>query len=182
MPVTNSEESMLRMKPGWRTGLWTSTWQSDTQDSSWIEYGRDNYIDTDKRFWHLLTPKRESKLYVIDSCFDLERLVKTYLWIPEHLKQLNKAYCLVVGDFEYAALPMLDPSFVALDFERICQDYDGIWLTEQGYMATHLPLHGYDLYSWSCECILWFRWCFERVETIKPVAAITEQIASNGTI
>lgn len=69
------------------------------------------------------------------------------------------------------------PHFVFIDFERVAQEYDGIWLTEQGNGATHLS-YPHDLNGWDAESVLWFRWCFsqvERIETPVPVAVASEE-------
>jgi hypothetical protein len=200
IPVRNSEETAAMIKkPARHTGLWTSTWRQETQDSDWVEWCRgEDFGNPDGKYWYLLTPREDIKLYVIDCVYDLEQLLHTYPWTTPLLTELNERYKIM--HLEYAEkdalfvqmlteqtgiqLPSMNlPHYATIDFEKLSQDYDGIWLTEQGNAAVHLPwISEHDLNSWDCECILWFRWCFEHVETIKPVAAITEQIANNGTI
>lgn len=194
-PIRNSEETgVVIKKPARKTGLWTSTWREETQDSDWVEWCRGNdYGNPDNGYWHLLTPRPDVKLYVIDDTHDLEMMLSTYLWTTPMLTMMNEQYEISYSSYptrgmyadrtEIKLPPIKLPRFAAIDFEKMSQEYDGIWLTEQGNGACHLPWHSeHDLNSWDCECVLWFRWCFGRVETIKPVAMIAEEIANNGAV
>lgn len=193
-PVRNSEETgAVIKKPARKTGLWTSTWREETQDSDWIEWCRGNdYGNPDTDYWHLLTPRQDVKLYVVESVHDLEMMLHNYLWTTPLLTQMNEQYGEIYAS-KYAEdslfrkvlasrtgmnfPPVKLPRFAAIDFEKMSQEYDGIWLTEQGNAACHLPWHSeHDLNSWDCECVLWFRWCFERVETMQPVQVVAENV------
>lgn len=77
VPVTNDEESAFIKKPKWGTGLWTSTWREETQDSAWIDYWQE-FGNPNECYWHLLTPRSDCNLYIIDTYADLEYLIKTY--------------------------------------------------------------------------------------------------------
>lgn len=185
-PVRNSEETgAVIKKPARETGLWTSTWREETQDSDWIEWCRGNdYGNPDGGYWYLLTPKTDVKLYVIDGTHDLEMMLHDYLWTTPLLTRMNEqcgmsyssAYQRMYADRTGKRLPQVKlPRFAAIDFEKMSEEYDGIWLTEQGNGACHLPWHSeHDLNSWDCECVLWFRWCFEQVETMQPVVVVEE--------
>jgi len=186
-PIVNDEELAIRNKPKQGTGLWTSTWRQETQDSDWIEWCRDNnFGNPDGKYWHLLTPRSDINLYVIDCHSDLKRLFDLYLWDQPYLAELNRQFERMFPEQkENERLKKIflsqvgteierEPFMAAIDFEKLSQAYDGIWLTEQGNAATRLSFP-YNLYSWDCESILWFRWCFERVKTIQPVPALEGQ-------
>src|SRR5437016_4054794 len=80
--VENDADGPFRKKPKSTTGLWTSSWREETQDSDWIEWCRgENFGDPDTSQWFLLTPREDVKLYIIDSLADLEKLMKDYLWL-----------------------------------------------------------------------------------------------------
>jgi hypothetical protein len=178
-PVSNDEKLGFRNKPKQGTGLWTSTWRPETHDSDWVEWCRgDNFGNPDGKHWHLLTPKPDVNLYVIDSKNDLKRLFHLYRWEHPYLAQLNKQYEEMYPEHKdnerlrktfltqvVTFHPEPSPFDMVIDFEKLSQNYDGIWLTEQGNGETHLSFP-YNLYSWDCESILWFRWCFEHVETL----------------
>lgn len=169
VPVINDEESAFIKKPRWGTGLWTSTWREETQDSSWIDYWQE-YGNPSECYWHLLTPRSDSNLYIIDTNASLEYLIEKYAWETDLIKRMNTAYA-AIGGMTPDPLDIYtrkSPYFFALDFEKISKDFDGIWLTDEGISATRLPLfYEHDLHSWSCESTLWFRWCFEQVEMIR---------------
>ena len=188
IPVRNSEETgAVIKKPARKTGMWTSTWREETQDSDWVEWCRsEEFSNPDGCYWHLLTPKQDIKLYVIESVYDLEKLLLSYPWTTPLLTRMNEAYGMsysslfggMYGDLAEMRRPQIKlPRFAAIDFEKLSQEYDGIWLTERGNAAVHLPLHSeHDLNSWDCECVLWFRWCFEQVETMQPIKVVAENI------
>ncbi len=114
--VENNTRSSIR-KP--KYGLWTSSWREETQDSGWVEWCRwEEFDDPDKQQWFLLTPKADSKLYVIDCYADLQRLVDTYIWESPEAKQLGNSH--------------LRKYYTGIDFERLSQDYDGLHLTKKG--------------------------------------------------
>ena len=151
--VRNSQDMAFIKKPTRGTGLWTSTWREETQDSDWVEWCHGNdFGDPYKKNWLLLTPKDDIKLYMIDSLKDLHRLLRDHGYRDPIME--------AVGIMK-----------TTIDFERLSLEYDGIWLTEQGNQETHLS-YPEDLNAWDCESILWFRWCFtevQRIATPKPV-------------
>lgn len=176
-PVINDEESAFVKKPKRGTGLWTSTWREDI-GSGWVYY-ESEYCDLTKKYWHRLTPRPNVNLYVIEAYADLERLIHSYLWETDQLKRMNAIYEQVSVEVPFRSrysVPGLvlptppifpTPRLYYLDFERLSRDYDGIWLTEEGWLDVRFDIyHEYNLDSWSCESILWFKWCFEKVETI----------------
>lgn len=148
VPVYNSDEASFIKKPARCTGLWTSSWREQTQDSAWVEWCRWNDYGKPYNFnWHLLTPQEDAKLYVIDSLRDLNRLLRAYKWDQPKWR-------------EYGF------SRTAIDFEKLAMEYDGIHLTENGNEETHLS-YPEDLNSWDCESVLWFKWCFTGVQRIE---------------
>ncbi len=157
--VENNTHSSMR-KP--KYGLWTSSWREETQDSGWVEWCRyEEFDDPGKQQWFLLTPKAESRLYVIDCYSDLQRLVDTYIWESPEAKQLGNSH--------------LRKYYTGIDFERLSQDYDGLHLTKKGNNRLHLS-YPLDLNAWDSESTVWFRWCFTKIEKIAPVIAQLEAI------
>ncbi len=174
IPVKNSEQSAGIHKPEPGTGLWTSSWRESTRDSDWVEWCKaSDYGSVDTRIWWLLTPNERTNLYTIESRFDLLDLLTRYTWETDMLKQLNES----IGPMQEALvyswsepfrrpLPIERRHFAWIDFEKLAQEYDGIWLTEAGNASTHLSFP-HNLNSWDCESILWFRWCFSDVTRIE---------------
>lgn len=151
VPVTNSDETGFIKKPAAGTGLWTSSWREETQDSAWVEWCQgENFGKPYEKTWHLLTPQEDVKLYVIDGLKDLNKLLRTHKWDQPKWEEYRRT---------------------AIDFERLALEYDGLWLTEKGDAETHLSYPD-DLNAWDCESVLWFKWCFtevQRIETPQPV-------------
>lgn len=179
VPVQNNEQMTYLKKPDWKTGLWTSSWVDNT--SAWVDYCRGLSLESpleqqDKLYWHILSPK-PARIFVINTYQDLDRLLKTYLWQPDKIQHLNEVALPSDTNGNILIAPMMSllasPTFVSIDFERISQDYDGIWLTSQGERETHFPLfEEQNLTHWSCESTIWFRWCFDTVECIKTPVTI----------
>ncbi|GAC1662332.1 MAG: hypothetical protein PVS3B3_33470 [Ktedonobacteraceae bacterium] len=131
-------ENIAHIKP--KGGIWTSTWNEETRSSGWTEWCEmEEYCDTSKFQWWLLTPLEDLRIYTVDTHKDLRLLGKKYQ-IPH----------------DYAFW---------LDYEQVTQDYDAIHLTERGQWATRLT-YPISLYGWDCESTLWFRWCFSEVKQI----------------
>lgn len=161
-PVENSEEAAFIKKPKRGTGLWTSTWREDTQDSEWVEWcGDENFGNPSECHWYLLTPHPDVRLYTVDSSVDLRRLLKTYAWETARRSELNR----VAGGIYFAWI----------DFERLAKDYDGLHLTSHGNAVTHLS-YPHDMNAWDCESTCWFRWKFTKVETFRSPAKEIEQV------
>jgi len=117
-------------------GLWTSPAGS--------EYGWEDWCQDNEMEWladrYVLTVEGSPRMLVIDAPEALERAWKNYG------RQRDW------GDrSEYTDRD--------LDYSRIAQDYDGVWLTTEGHLSTRMAL-GLNTYAWDCETVLWFRWCF----------------------
>jgi hypothetical protein len=132
-----------------RGGLWTSTYQPDTQTSAWVDFCRTEYSaesvlrNPDDLHWSVLTPNLVARIYTIDHDDDLRAIVARYPLL-------------------------LDPADTApqrIDFARFSQDYDALHLTERGeqYTRSSEPY----LWGWDCESTLWMRWCFDSVRVIR---------------
>jgi len=153
IPVENSEESAFIKKPKRETGLWTSTWREETQDSDWVEWcvGND-FGNPDGCYWYLLIPQTDIRLYTIDSVADLHRLLRRYPWVTERQQRMNAM--------------MGSSHFAQPDFESLAKEYDGLHLTERGNAVTHLS-YPQDMNAWDCESVCWFRWKFAKVEMFR---------------
>ena len=157
-PVKNNEKMVSIKKPEGSTGLWTSTWREETQDSAWVEWcAGENFGTPYTDHWYLLTSSPDSNLYVIDSVADFSRLLKLYHYECPLVQKMRAA--------GYAP--------ATIDFEALSKDYDGLHLTERGNARTHLA-YPHDLNSWDSESTLWFRWCFTSVKQIAPVIPVKE--------
>lgn len=55
-----------------------------------------------------------------------------------------------------------------LDFECLSAEYDGLHLTNEGYLRTRTTRSGPALVGWDCESTLWFRWIFREWHEVKP--------------
>lgn len=88
----------------------------------------------------LLTPAPTARIFTVDSLADC-----TALW-------------------EHYASTTLRPGRRWLDWAAISQDWDAIHLTAQGQTATAADTQAAHLWGWACECTLWLRWAFTRVE------------------
>jgi hypothetical protein len=55
-----------------------------------------------------------------------------------------------------------------LDFKRLSEEYDGLHLTNEGYMQTRSRRSVPTLIGWDCESTLWFRWVFRQWAQVKP--------------
>lgn len=139
-------------------GLWTSTYIDESYGSAWVQWclSNDFQIPEDK-IWQgiLLTPKKNLKLYHVDSLKDMHIMFDKY---------------------GYSYLPTLKQE--AIDFEKMSQHYDGIHLTNHGEVVTR---HGglmfgskdktlkpewkektmRNLYGWDSESTFHFKWNFE---------------------
>jgi len=115
------------VKPADGGGLWTSPVDSEWGWADWCRV-EDFRVETLEVFCTIeLTD--EAKLYVIDSLDDL-------LAAPS-----------------YQTNDIISKRF--LDFEKLSEKYDGIWLTEKGQDATRYS-QPMDLYGWDVESVLLF--------------------------
>lgn len=166
--MLNYDVCAFLKKPRPGTGLWTSSWCEESQDSEWVQWCRsESFGDVDARRWYLLTPRPNLVLYEVDALADLHRLLKTYSWQPQYLRELNKGWekWILASDYNFFTD---DEHFAWVDFERLAEDYDGLHLTSEGNAATHLS-YPQDMNAWDCESTVWFRWCFCEVKEITPV-------------
>jgi len=139
-PVTNREVVSSYNKP--HGGLWTSP-----EDSTypWEKWCRDEELGwlVDR---YVLTITGEPNLLLIDSYSDLQKVAswagRSRYWGPG-------------GQYTDRDL----------DYELLAETYDGLWLTAEGHFDSRLRLDrspvDLNTYSWDCETVLWFRWCFE---------------------
>ena len=122
-------------------GLWTSPKESKY---GWIDFCRDeNYYKSGGfRTGFEFQLKPNSKVYIIDTFFDL-------IQIPYKIK-----------DPLYSGISY-HQNFI--DYEKMAEEYDAIWLTDNGERDTRLPemngLFDFDgcvinLYGWDCESLL----------------------------
>lgn len=136
--VSNGER---RFHPKPKGGMWLCPATSGHRWKHWCA-SEQFHTDVYQQEWTLKV-KEGTRFLVIDTHADLVELLA-----------------------EYGKETQLDPyirlSEWSIDFERIAQDYDGIWLTENGQWATRLSEP--NLYGWDLESILVFRWVFEEVE------------------
>jgi len=54
-----------------------------------------------------------------------------------------------------------------LDFKHLPAEYDGLHLTNEGYLSTRSARSGPALVGWDCESTLWFRWIFSEWHEVK---------------
>ena len=136
-------------------GLWTSTYQRETDDSDWLEWCKVEQPDWIPETRWLLYPKDGLRILRIDSLSDLKK---------------------ALVDFRATRGPaFLSTRFFAiLDFEKLSQEFDGMHLTRKGQAETRMTEP--SLYGWDCESTLWFRWCFDRVEAIGKALASKRMI------
>lgn len=128
-------------------GLWTSP---EGSEYGWIDWLRDNeYLERPSwhsGFWYRFHVDGEPNLLVVDSPEAVNRTMERWS-LPDSL----------VPDLDDFALR-------TLDHESICAaGYDGLWLTHEAesYCRWQMQM---IMYGWDCETVLWYRWCFDRVE------------------
>ena len=123
--IFRAVKNVGRVKPIW--GLWTSPIKSNWGWKDWCL--AENFRTCDDSDSFNLRFKEGSKILVIDSLQDLEKLPK---YKVEYTERFSKEYP---------------------DFELLSKECDAIWLTEKGQTETHLS-HPLSLYGWDCESIL----------------------------
>ncbi len=156
-PVQNDRCAIYMKKPVAGTGLWTSAYREETDDSAWVEWCHsETYSNPDRQYWHLLTPRHDARIYTIDGPNDFIALIARYPYVSQELER-----CLPPRAF-------FRHYYTGIDFEKLSQDYDGLHLTEEGNAQLHLPFdYDFDMNAWDVESTVWFRWCFEKVECIR---------------
>jgi len=149
--VRNSDDRAFCTKPMNETGLWTSTYLSDwNYPSEWVEWCvGENFWSPYEKTWWLLYPRKDARIFVIETQRDLKHLMEVY---PYRFKS------------GYEGLHM-----TLIDFEKMSEDYDGAWLPSEGSARLHLS-HPHHLSGWDVESTLWFRYCFDRAEKIETPA------------
>lgn len=129
-------------------GLWTSTYLNEF-GSSWVQFCLSGYqiaISNKKPF--LLTPSKDTRIYVVNSYNDLVYLMENY-------KQCHPS-----------SDSYQQPTTHFIDFEEISLDYDAIHLTDEGQWETRLS-QPHNLYGWDVECTLWLNWSFDYVKMLE---------------
>lgn len=130
-------------------GIWTSTYNSKS-GSDWVQVYNNLWgIPEEGIDGWLLTPSLNARVYKIDSFNDL-------IWMYQNYKR-------VLADI---------PVFIKMiNFEKMAQDFDAVHLTAKGKSETR---HSWpiNLHTWDCECMHWFRWCFEKVEYIGKIKSV----------
>lgn len=128
-------------------GFWTSTWLGKPRLSRWVQFSAsEGFYKGDERGW-LITPKEGTVFVVVDSAEDLRNLVDMYPLEDTEPGQGNR-----------------------VDFVSVAHDYDGVWLTAEGYSDTQTMMGKYDgLRSWGCESTIWFDW---RVAGVEPIGEV----------
>lgn len=147
-PIKNIEYSN---KPS--GGLWSSPYNEDSEyKSDWLRFCIQEDFSTDKiNHGVLFTLKKDSRICVINSMEDLEKIYQLYKGngIEESLF-LQKT----------------------LNFEKLASDYDAIYLTDEGQWETRFPRDGMlgkgiNLYGWDVETLLVLNfYCIKKWEHI----------------
>jgi hypothetical protein len=124
-----------------RGGLWTSTYDP-IYGSAWACWCVAYRYEPFDLHWTVFSIPKSARIAVIDSHTDLVRLIERY---PRILRGRK-----------------------GLDFERLSTEYDGLHLTNEGYLKTRSARSGPSLGGWDCESTLWFRWIFSEWHEVKP--------------
>lgn len=141
-PVTTKE---IFWKP--RGGMWTSS--LDDQGGQWLDFIRGNYSVEDEKWggtlWAL--EPRDANVYVIYGPDELLALVERYPH-PQAKEWVEKG---------------LDTFRVLLDWPKVAQDYDGVWVPNPWPWRFGYDDHAVSMffYTLDAESTVWFRWCFE---------------------
>jgi hypothetical protein len=114
-----------------RGGFWTSTYDPD-YGSGWVRWCvAYRYNDPFDLHWTVVHVPKSARVATISSQSDWAALIERY---P----------CTVRGRR-------------GLDFEKLAPEYDGLHLTNEGYLRTRSRRSGPALIGWDCESTLWFR-------------------------
>lgn len=137
-PIRNDRKALG--KP--RGALWTSTY-NPIYGSGWVCWCvAYRYNEPFDLHWTVLSIPKSARIAVIASHADLARLIERY--------------------------PRILRGRLGLDFERLSAEYDGLHLTNEGYVRTRSKRSGPALVGWDCESTLWFRWIFSEWHEVKP--------------
>lgn len=122
-------------------GLWTSTFIDNDSYSDWIEWCvGNNFWSTDNIEGWLLTVNKDVRILEIDSLEDAKKAFSKYSYSLHGIMNF-------------------------LDYEKMSKDYDGFHLTNKGEIQTRWDINN-SLYGFDCESTHWFRWVFDKVESI----------------
>jgi hypothetical protein len=123
-------------------GLWTSSYEPN-YGSGWVRWCiAYRYNEPFDLHWTVLTVSKSARLAIINSPVDLAALIERY---PRTLRKRR-----------------------GLDFERLAGEYDGLHLTQRGYLTIRTKRSRPTLAGWGCESTVWFRRAFTRWREIKP--------------
>ena len=136
-PVKN----MDFVKP--RGGIWTSTFIDNKKISEWCEWCRSNQNDWVKGYdWFKFHVNKDAKILLINGI--------------DVVKYLRK---------RFPVKSKIADMFAILDWEKISQYYDGVYLSQIAMRETHMPNDmKLSLYGWDCSSSLWFRNVFDKIE------------------
>lgn len=118
-------------------GLWSSSYRKYSKyKSDWLRFcGIERFSAGFIDYGVLIDLKKNTRLYVIDTMDDLERLYES-----------NKHHTI--------------SGFKTLDFEKISSKYDAIYLSAKGQISTRygrrnlISIKELNLYGWDVECLL----------------------------
>lgn len=117
-------------------GLWTSPIDSNWGWSDWCK--AEDFRKCDKDIYFIIELNKNSNILEIDSLQDLKEILKE-----------NYTFDLIQRK--------------VLNFEKLAEKYDAIWLTERGQINTKFSTP--NLYGWDCESILIMNSnCFKEIE------------------
>jgi hypothetical protein len=155
--LSPSHNLKYRNKPG--GGFWTSP-VGDGGESHWTTWSANESLDVLENRYHVaLIP--HARVLVIDSYEDLERAAMTYPYREE-----------VEPEFD-AYFNFLRDQSSPIDWESLSQDFDAVWLTQQGLYNTCNPYssdYQYTLYSWDVETV--FVLNTSVIDDVKPDGAL----------
>lgn len=131
------------VKPKSGTGLWTAPVvatgaDGSPTDTAWLIYTREEMDGPEGAYTHLteIKPDGNARVLQVDTQADLIAIVAAYPAAP------------VMPGLHRGPYP---------DWAALAQDWDAVYLTDEGQWATRLPRTGPDLYSWDVATVLWLR-------------------------
>lgn len=148
-PLDLSRVEPLRndlMKP--KGGLWTSPIRADDDGwvrSDWTRWCESEQFGTPSAPVTRIIPDPSARVAVVDTHADLLALESSY-------RDTN---------------PVLHAGMWPLvNWVKMAQDIDAVWLTEAGQWATRFTTPG--LYGWDCETVFWLNPRFTVGERVEP--------------
>lgn len=147
-------------------GIWTSTFVGEEYGSDWLQFALSIRREKNPIQAWKLYPRADTRLYVVDTYEDLERLMESYRLdslLLQEMPPFMRTNSLLVG----------------IDYEKLAEKYDGLHLTYRGQQKTRnnfsvrmengrleTETKTYTLYGFDVESTIYFRWCFEKVEQV----------------